>query len=84
MKISWLKSNNDNSSFRFFEKMGMDVFSIKELEDTDKKIEELINKDYKTIIISNEIASFSEDIITKYSKSDNINIIIAPSKKNTT
>lgn len=83
MKISCIKSNKDNASFKIFEKIGMDVFSVNELEETDKKIEELINKNYSIIIISNEIAGFSENIITKYNKTNNINIIIAPSKKNT-
>ena len=31
---------------------------------------------YKTIFISNEVASFSEDIIKKYNKNDDIRIII--------
>ena len=35
---------------------------------------------YKTIILSNEIASFSEDIIKKYNSIENISIIIAPKK----
>ena len=83
MKISCIKSNKDNTSFRILEKLGINVFSINELEKTDKKIEELIKKNYKTIIISNEIAGFSEDIIKRYNKTNNINIIIAASKKNT-
>ena len=58
----------------------MDVFDIDNLEETDKKINELVNKKYNTIVISNEVASFSEDIIKKYNKSQNVNIIIAPSK----
>ena len=58
----------------------MDVYSIDNLEETDKTINELISKNYNTIIVSNEVASFSEDIIKKYNKSQNINIIIAPNK----
>ncbi len=56
---------------------GMDVFDIDNLEETDKKIDELVKNNYNTIIISNEVASFSEDIIKKYNKSKNVNIIIA-------
>ena len=59
----------------------MDVYDINNLEETDMKINELINKNYKTIIISNEVASFSEDIVKRYNKSQNVNIIIAPSKQ---
>ena len=65
MAISWIKS------------VGMDVFEIENLEDTDKKIKELIDRKYNTIIISNELASFSQDIITKYKNMESINIIIS-------
>ena len=60
----------------------MDVYDIDNLENTDEKIKELIQQNYNTIIISNEVANFSQDIIKKYKKTENINIIIAPSKKN--
>lgn len=33
-----------------------------------------------TIIVTNEVAGFSEDIIKKYNKNKSINIIIAPNK----
>ena len=80
MKISWLKLKQDNNSFRIFKNIGLDVYDLEEPEDTDKKIQELVNKQYKTIVISNELAGFSEDIIKKYKKAQNINIIIATSK----
>lgn len=80
MAISWLKSANDSKSFKIFKGLGMDVYEIDDLDETDKKIEELVDKKYSTIVISNELASFSEDIIKKYSKKENINIIIAPGK----
>lgn len=79
MKISWLKSKNDNKSFKFQKNMGLDVYEIEDLEQTDLKINEL-TKNYNTIIISNEVASFSTDIIKKYAKDDNINIVIARNK----
>ena len=82
MGISWLKSSNDDKSFKLFKGLGMNVYEIDDLEKTDEKIKELIEQRYNTIIISNEIASFSEDIIKKYSKEENINIIIAPGKNN--
>lgn len=80
MKISWLKLKEDNNSFKIFKNIGFDVYDVEEPEDTDKKIQELVNSNYRTIILSNEIASFSEDIIKKYNKVENINIIIANSK----
>ena len=80
MKISWLKLKQDENSFKIFKNIGLDVYDVDEPEDTDKRIQDLVNKQYKTIIISNELAGFSEDIIKKYKKSQNINIIIATSK----
>jgi len=82
MKISWIKTKNDKDSFRIFENMGFNVYNLEEPEDTDKKIKELIDNNCKTIILSNEIASFSNDIITKYKKQDDISIIIASGKNN--
>lgn len=78
MKVSWLKYKKDNTSFKFFKNIGMEVYEIEDLEQTDAKLEELVKNDYKTIVISNEVAGFSEDIIKKYAKSNDVNIIIAP------
>lgn len=80
MKISALKGKDDNNSFRFFKAIGIDVYEIEDYEKTDETINELINNDYKTIWISNELAGFSEDIIKKYTNKNNINIIISPPK----
>ena len=80
MKISWLKYEKDKDSFKLPEALGLDVYKIPDLEDSDKKIEELINNEYKTIIISNDVASFSEDIIKKYNKDTNAKIIISIDK----
>ena len=82
MNVSWLKSTKDSKSFNVFKNFGMDVFEINNLEETDKKLQELIDKKYNTIFISNEVASFSQDIIKKYNKSKKVNIIIAPPKQN--
>ena len=81
MKISWVKYEKDDESFKMPERLGFDVFKLVEPEKTDDKIKELINKRYDTIIVTNEIASFSEDIVKKYSKDRNINIIIATDKE---
>lgn len=81
MRISWLKLKEDENSFKIFKNIGLDVYDIEDGEDTDKKIQELVNKDYKTIVLSNELAGFSEDIIKKYNKSRDVNIIIANGKR---
>lgn len=80
MKITLMKRKDDNESFKMFERMGMDICKIDDLETTDEKLKELINQKYTTIVMTNEVAGFSENIIKKYSKTDNINIIIAPTK----
>ena len=77
MKISWIKYKNDVDSFKMPEALGFDVYKIEDPETTDEKISELIKKDYRMVVVSDEIASFSEDIIKKYNKDKNIRIIIA-------
>ena len=81
MKISLVKYEKDEESFKMPERLGFYVFKLGETEKTDDKIKELINKTYDTIIVTNEIASFSGDIVKKYSKDRNINIIIARDKE---
>ena len=81
MKISCIKSIKDKNDFRILKKFGADVYEINDLEKIDLKINELVSNNYNTIVISNEVASFSEDIIKKYNKSQNVNIIIAPTKQ---
>ncbi len=81
MKISWIKYKNDNKSFRIFKNIGMDVVDIENREDIDTAINRLVSNDYKTIILSSDVAAFSNDIITKYQKSDDINIVIMPNSR---
>lgn len=81
MKMSWMKYEKDETSFKIPEKLGFDVFKLEDPELADKKIKELIDKRYDTIILTNELAGFSEDIIKKYSKDRNISIIIAQDKE---
>jgi sugar-specific transcriptional regulator TrmB len=78
LKISWIKYEKDNMNFRTAEKLGMNVYKIHNLDETDKKLQELVNENYNTIIISSEVAGFSEDIIKKYKTEKNVNIIISP------
>ena len=80
MKISWIKQENDNKSFITAEKLGMNVCKLENPEDVDSVIKQLINDNYKTIILSNEMAGFSEDIIKKYQNDSKVNIIITPRK----
>ena len=80
MRISWLKYEKDKDSFKLPEALGLDVYKLHDLEDSDKKIEELIENNYKTIIISNDVASFSENIIKKYNKNPNVKIVISIDK----
>ena len=56
------------------------IEEIKEPEQIDEKIEELKKQKYTTVVIPNELASFSENIINKYKYDDSLNIIITPSK----
>ena len=81
MKMSWIKYEKHDLSFKVPEKLGFDVFKLIEPEETDNKIKELINKNYDFIIVTSEIAGFSEDIIKKYDKDRNVNIIIARDKE---
>ena len=77
MKISWIKYEKDKKSFRLPQALGFDVFSLKDPEEIDSKLKELCKQDYDTIILSNEIAGFSEDIIKKYDKDKDVKIIIS-------
>ena len=45
-------------------------------------IEEIKKQKYTTIVIPNELASFSQDIISKYKYDPTLNIVIVPSKNN--
>ena len=81
MKISFLKYKNDMASYKIAKGFGMDVFEIENPEQIDGKIEELKKNNYTTIFIPSELASFSEKIINKYKNSNQLNIVITPSKK---
>lgn len=81
MSIAWIKRKSDNISFILPKSFGMKVYEIEDLEETDEKIKELIKNNCNPIVVSNEVASFSEDIIKRYSKDETINIIIAKQKE---
>lgn len=80
MKISWIKYEKDKKSFRLPEALGFDVFHLKDLEKTDEIVRNLIQKNYDTIVLSNEVAGFSEDIIKKYQRNKDIKIVISMDK----
>lgn len=80
MKISWIKQEKDNENFKVAERLGMEVHRLSNPEEVDKTMQELANKQYNMIVLSNEIAGFSEDIIKKYQNNKEINIIISPRK----
>lgn len=79
MKISFIKYEKEKD-FKIPQLFGMNVEEIKEPEQIDEKIEELKKQKYTTVVIPNELASFSEDIISKYKYDNSLNIIIMPSK----
>ncbi len=78
MKISWIKQEKDNKNFAIAERLGMEVHRLNNPEEVDKTMEELVKKNYNMIVLSNEIAGFSEDIIKKYQTNKDVNIIISP------
>lgn len=82
MKISWLKLDNDNKSFKIPTSFGMDVFSVNSTENVDNKIDELIRKNYNTIIVSNDVAGLSEKINKEYLYNKNVNIVISKDRDN--
>lgn len=76
MRISCIKYSKDNNSFSFFKAIGVNVVELEDLDKTDEELKKLVESEYKTIFISNEVASFSEDIIKKYNKNNDVRIII--------
>ena len=83
MSFYCIKLKNDNNKFTFFKVFGADIVELEDPEETDKTILDLINKDCNNIVLSYEIASFSTDIVRKYSKDKNINIYIVPKNSKT-
>lgn len=81
MKISWIKYEKDKKSFRLPQALGFDVFLLDDLEKTDETVKNLVRNDYDTIILSNEVAGFSEDIIRKYKNDKNVRIVISFSRE---
>jgi len=81
MKVSWIKYEKDKKSFKIPEALGFDIYKLSQPEKIDEKLNQLMRQEYRMIVVSDEIASFSQDIIKKYNKDKNINIIIASNKE---
>ena len=60
----------------------MDVFSVNSTENVDNKIDELIRKNYNTIIVSNDVAGLSEKINKEYLYNKNVNIVMSKDRDN--
>ena len=54
MKISYIKSIHDNTSFKFFKNIGMNGIELQDLENVDKVLQNLIENDYKKLGIDFE------------------------------
>lgn len=80
--LSCLKFYKDENSFRIIKRLGIPVYDIEDLETVDEKLKELKKQNYSTILVSNEVASFSQDIIKKYTKQKDFTIIITPENNN--
>ena len=78
MEIFFIKCEKESKEYKIPKLLGMNIENIKNPEDIDKKIEEINIKGNSTIVISSELASFSDNIIKKYKNDKNINIIITP------
>lgn len=79
MKISFIKYEKEEN-YRIPRMLGVNIEEIKDPEQIDEKIEELKKHNYTTIVVSNELASFSEKMVSKYKYDNSLNIIITPSK----
>lgn len=77
MRVSWVKLENDKKSFRLPENLGFDVFCVNGSDNVDDKIDELITKDYSTIVVTNDVAGFSQKINQEYLKNKKVNIVIS-------
>ena len=82
MKVSFIKYKDDKNSYKIAKMMGLDVYEINTPEEIDKQLEILEKEKYKTIFIPNNLASFSDNIIKRYKNSEDIKIILTPTKEN--
>lgn len=81
LKLVCIKSKNDEDSFKFFKAFGTKVYELEDLEQTDYQIKQCVKNNYDVILLSEQLANFSNDIITKYKNSRTVNIIITNRKR---
>ena len=79
MKVCFLKYEKEKY-YRMPQILGMHIREIDKPEKVDLAIDKLKKENYKTVVISDNLASFSEKIANQYKKDNNFNIIIIPSK----
>ena len=81
MRVSFIKFKQDKDSFKTWKGLGFEVIELEDLEQTEYEIQNLIQHQYDTIVVTTQVAGFSEDIFKKYNKKDDIRIIITPNKR---
>lgn len=72
----YIKYKNEKKKIFLNESFGVEVIEIDDAEDIDNVLKKLSNEKDNTIFISDEMASFSEDIVKKYRRDKNIRIMI--------
>ena len=81
MNISLIKSSKDTESFSIAKGLGFKVIELENCEEVDKQINKLIENKYNNIILTSEVAGFSENIIKKYKNDEKVNIFITKNKR---
>ncbi len=77
MNRYYIKSKNEKKKIFLNEKFGVNVIELDNLENIDEEIQKIATQKNNILYISNELASFSDDIIGKYKNDKNIKIIIS-------
>lgn len=77
MNRYYIKSKNEKKKIFLNEKFGVNVIEIDNFENIDEEIQKVAMEKNNVLYISNELASFSNDIISKYKNDKNIKIIIS-------
>ncbi len=73
----YIKGKNEKEKLFLNERFGVKVIEIEDNEKIDTELENILKNGKSTIFISNEMASFSDNIIKKYEKDKNVKIIIS-------
>ena len=72
----YIKYKNEKQKIFLNANFGVEVIEIDDAEEIDNVLKNISNKKSTTIFMSDEIASFSEDIVKKYRRDKNIKIMI--------